>query len=88
MAQVTLLSQALQLLPRDSFNRVVKKRQSNKRSKGIGIWDYLVSKFYSHVADAQSVRDISNGLRSTIGDRNHLGVDRVPSKGSLSYSSV
>lgn len=85
MAQVTVLSQVLQLLPRDSFNRVVKKRQSNKHSKGISTWDHLVSMLYSHIADAQSVRDISNGLRSTLGDRNHLGVGRVPCKSSLSY---
>ena len=85
MAQVTVLSQVLQLLPRDSFNRVVKKRQSNKHSKGISTWDHLVSMLYGHIADAQSVRDISNGLRSTLGDRNHLGVGRVPCKSSLSY---
>ncbi|MDB2627875.1 DUF4372 domain-containing protein [Schleiferiaceae bacterium] len=63
MAQVTVLSQVLHLLPRDSFKRVVKKRQSNKHSKGISTWDHLVSMLYSHIADAQSVRDISNGLR-------------------------
>ena len=85
MAQVTVLSQVLQLLPRDSFNRVVKKHQSNKHSKGISTWDHLVSMLYSHIADAQSVRDIRNGLRSTLGDRKHLGVGRVPCKSSLSY---
>jgi hypothetical protein len=85
MAQVTVLSQVLHLLPRDSFKRVVKKRQSNKHSKGISTWDHLVSMLYSHIADAQSVRDISNGLRSTLGDRNHLGIGRVPCKSSLSY---
>ncbi len=58
MAQVTVLSQVLQLLPRDSFNRVVKKHQSNKHSKGISTWDHLVSMLFSHIADARSLRDI------------------------------
>jgi len=44
MAQVTVLSQVLQLLPRDSFNRVVKKHQSDKHSKGISTWDHLGSR--------------------------------------------
>ncbi len=85
MAQVTVLSQVLRLLPRDSFNRVVKKHQSNKHSKGISTWDHLVSMLFSHIADARSLRDISNGLRSTLGNRSHLGLSRVPGKSSLSY---
>ena len=85
MNQVTVLSQLFQLLPRDAFNRVVKKHQSDKHSKGISTWDHMVSMIYAHVADAQSLRDISNGLRSTLGNRSHLGLGRVPSKSSLSY---
>ncbi len=40
---------------------------------------------FSHIADARSLRDISNGLRSTLGNRSHLGLSRVPGKSSLSY---
>lgn len=40
--------------------------------------------FY-HLAGADSVRDISNGLRSITGKRVHLGMEAVPSKSSVSY---
>jgi hypothetical protein len=33
------------------------------------------------------VRDISNGLRSATGNLNHLGVNKAPSKSSISYQN-
>ncbi len=35
----------------------------------------------------QSVRDISNGLRSATGNLNHLGIQKAPSKSSVSYQN-
>jgi len=40
---------------------------------------------FCHLAQAGSVRDISNGLRSITGNLNHLGLSRAPSKSSVSY---
>jgi hypothetical protein len=40
---------------------------------------------FMQLADASSLRDISNGLRSATGDLNHLGVKKAPSKSSISY---
>lgn len=40
---------------------------------------------FCHFSSADSVRDISNGLRSTTGNLNHLGVGRAPSKSNISY---
>lgn len=85
MSQVTLLSQVVSLLPRHLFDRVVKKHQSDKHTKGITSWDHFISLLYCHIAKADSLRDISNGLRSTLGNRSHLGLKHVPSKSSLSY---
>lgn len=42
---------------------------------------------FSHFAKSQSVRDISNGLRSATGNLNHLGVEKAPSKSSISYQN-
>jgi hypothetical protein len=36
---------------------------------------------------SQSVRDISNGLRSATGNLNHLGINRAPSKSTISYQN-
>jgi len=40
---------------------------------------------FCHFSSADSVRDISNGFRSTTGNLNHLGVGRAPSKSNISY---
>ncbi|MFT7421105.1 MAG: hypothetical protein ACI9QN_002032, partial [Arcticibacterium sp.] len=36
--------------------------------------------FFCQFAKSQSVRDISNGLRSATGNLNHLGMLKAPSK--------
>lgn len=85
MSQITLLGQVIQLLPRDSFKKLVSHYQTDKHNKGISSWDHLVSMVFCHLAGADSVRDISNGLRSITGNRVHLGMEAVPSKSSVSY---
>jgi len=42
---------------------------------------------FCQFAKSQSVRDISNGLRSATGNLNHLGVSRAPSKSNISYQN-
>lgn len=34
-----------------------------------------------------SMVDISNGLRSATGNLNHLGINKAPSKSSISYQN-
>ena len=38
-------------------------------------------------AKNQSLHDISNGLRSATGNLNHFGINKVPSKSSISYQN-
>src|SRR5690606_37600028 len=59
--------------------------KSDLHSKGIDTWTHLVSMLFMQMADAGSLRDISNGLRSITGNLNHLGVVNAPCKSSLSY---
>ena len=87
MANVTLFSQIISLIDRSSFNRLVKKHNSNKHQKGYDSWTHLVAMLFCQFAKSQSVRDISNGLRSATGNLNHLGVQSAPSKSSVSYQN-
>ena len=43
---------------------------------------------FCHFAKSQSVRDISNGLRSATGNLNHLGIQTAPSKSTISYQNA
>ncbi len=81
----TLFSQILSYLDRTSFQKIVKRHKGDKHCKGLDSWTHLVAMLFMHFADVESLRDISNGLRSALGNLNHLGVQEAPSKSGLSY---
>ena len=87
MANITLFSQIISKLDRRSFTKLVNEKQSDKHQKGYNSWTHLVSMLFCQFAKSQSVRDISNGLRSATGNLNHLGVEKAPSKSSISYQN-
>jgi len=87
MPKITLLSQIIQVLDREHFNKLVNDLKTDKHQKGFNSWSHLISMIFSHLANSQSLRDISNGLRSATGNLNHLGNVRAPSKSNLSYQN-
>ena len=84
MVNINVFSQILGLVDRDIFNKLVQKYQCDKHHKGINSWTHFVSMLFCHLSSADSVRDISNGLRSTTGNMSHMGISRAPSKSNLS----
>ena len=87
MTNVTLFSQIISKLNRHNFSKLVKEKGTDKHQKGYSSWTHLVSMLFCQFAKSQSVRDISNGLRSATGNLNHLGVNKAPSKSSISYQN-
>lgn len=87
MSKLTLFAQIIGKLDRSKFKKLVKAHQSDKHQKGYNSWTHLVSMLFCQFAKSQSVRDISNGLRSATGNLNHLGVDKAPSKSTISYQN-
>ena len=84
-SNISLFAQAMTLMDRTLFNKIVTEHNSDKHHKGINSWTHLVTMVFMQLAGATSVRDISNGLRSATGNLNHLGVTTAPSKSSISY---
>ncbi len=83
---ITLFSQLLQGINRNHFKKAVNLYQTDKHNKGINSWTHLVSMLFLHLARANSIREVTNGLKSITGNLNHLGIDKkTPSKSSLSY---
>lgn len=82
---ITLFAQILQRLPKNNFQGLVKKYQTDKHSKGIDSWTHLVSMLFCQFSKSNSLRDIHYGLNSATGNLNHYGVQRSPNKSSLSY---
>ena len=87
MSNITLFSQIISKLDRGKFSKLIKDKQSDKHSKGFNSWTHLVSMLFCQFAKSQSVRDISNGLRSATGNLNHLGIGKAPSKSTISYQN-
>lgn len=87
MTNITLFSQIISKLSRPSFIKLVREYNTDKHSKGFNSWTHLVSMLFCQIAKSQSVRDISNGLRSATGNLNHLGIDKAPSKSTISYQN-
>ena len=87
MANITLFSQIISRLDRFSFSKLVAEKQADKHQKGYNSWTHLVSMLFCQFAKSQSVRDISNGLRSATGNLNHLGIQKAPSKSTISYQN-
>jgi len=87
MVNITLFSQIISKLDRSTFKKLVKSHKSDKHQKGFDSWSHLVSMLFCQFAKSQSVRDISNGLRSATGNLNHLGMLKAPSKSTVSYQN-
>ncbi len=87
MTNITLFSQIISKLDRLNFSKLVKEKETDKHQKGYNSWTHLVAMLFCQFAKSQSVRDISNGLRSATGNLNHLGVEKAPSKSSISYQN-
>lgn len=87
MVKVNLFSQIISKLDRGSFKSLVEEHQTDKHQKGYNSWTHLVSMLFCQFAKSQSVRDISNGLRSATGNLNHLGIQKAPSKSTISYQN-
>ena len=87
MVNVTLFSQIISKLDSSRFKKLVNTHQTDKHQKGFNSWSHLVSMLFCQFAKSQSIRDISNGLRSATGNLNHLGMLKSPSKSTLSYQN-
>jgi hypothetical protein len=84
----SLFSQLLQQIPRTTFSQLVRKHDSEKHAKGFTCWTQFVAMLFSHMAHADSLREICNGLECCLGKLQHLGVNKAPNKSTLSYANA
>ena len=87
MTNLTLFAQIVSNFDRYQFRKLVKEENSDKFNKGLDSWTHFISMIFCQFSKSNSLRDISNGLRSATGNLNHLGVKKAPSKSSISYQN-
>jgi hypothetical protein len=83
-----LFSQLLRHISRVRFETLVRKHDAERHSKGFTCWSQLVSMLFCHLAGADSLREICNGLACCLGKLVHLGVGRMPNKSTLAYANA
>lgn len=84
----SLFSQALSLVNRNAFDRLVREHGTERGAKGFGSWSQFVALLFAQLAGANSLREISDGLASCMGKLRHLGGMReAPARSTLSYAN-
>jgi hypothetical protein len=83
----SLFSQLLQHLPRLEFAALVKEHGAERGAKGFTCWTQCVAMLFCHLARADSLREICNGLSCCLGKLNHVGIERAPKKSTLAYAN-
>lgn len=84
----SLFSQVLGLISRMGFAKDAKAVKAERHAKGFSSWDHFVSMMFCQLAQAQSLREITNGLRCCVGKLNHLGMKEAPKRSTLSYANA
>ncbi len=69
MANITLFAQVIGLLPKENIKSIIRKAGTDKHCKGYNTWSRLISMIFCQFSNCDSVRDISNGLKSATGIR-------------------
>jgi len=80
-----LFGQILQITPRLDFYKLARKHKVERNAKGFSSWDQYVAMLFCQLAQAKSLREISDGLAVTCGKLNHLGLQTAHNKSTLSY---
>jgi hypothetical protein len=84
----SLFTQILSLFQRSVFARHVRELRAEHRAKGFTCWDQLVAMLFCQLAQARSLREISDGLKSCAGRLQHLGLTSEPKRSTLSYANA
>lgn len=83
----SLFNQLLHHFPRTEFAGLVKTTKAERHARGFTCWAQFVAMLFCHLAHADSLRIISNGLSCCLGKLKHLGISAAPSKSNLSYAN-
>lgn len=82
----SVFSQILNLFPRSEFAELVARHGAERQAKGFTCWTQFVAMTFCQLGRAQSLREITDGLRACEGKLRHLGID-APARSTLAYAN-
>lgn len=80
-------AQALSLINRYEFARLVTEHRADRRTKGFSCWDQFVAMLFCQMAAANTLREICYGLATALGKLVHLGLNEAPKRSTLAYAN-
>ena len=83
----SLFSQILNEISSSRFAVLTEETGNDRNAKGFTSWMQLVSMLFSHLAMADSLREITNGLICCNGKIRHLGMASPPKRSTLAYAN-
>ena len=83
----SLFNQLLHHFSRTEFAALVKETKAERHARGFTCWGQFVAMLFCHLAHADSLRLICNGLSCCLGKLKHLGMAAAPSKSGLAYAN-
>ena len=83
----SIFSQLLQLFPRDDFEKAVRRLQAEREARGFICRGQFVAMLYCQLAQAHSLREITQGLAANEGKLKHLGLNGAPKRSTLAYAN-
>jgi hypothetical protein len=84
----SLFSQILSLFQRSTFAHHAHELKAEYHARGFSSWDQFVAMLFCQLAQARSLREISDGLKSCEGKLKHLGLEQEPKRSTLSYANA
>lgn len=84
----SLFTQILSLFQRSDFEGHVRELKAEYHARGFSCWEQFVAMLFCQLAQARSLREISDGLKSCEGRLKHLGLEREPKRSTLSYANA
>ena len=80
----SIFKQMVGLVDRRQFDRAVKKTKAERHARGFDCWSQFIAMLFCQLGNAESLREICNGLAASEGKLKHLGA-QLPSRSTLSY---
>jgi len=81
----SIFGQILSIFDKNNLKKASVKHNADKHSKGFSSKDHFISMLFCQFAYSKSLREICDGLKSSLDKTIHLGLMRLPTKSNLSY---
>jgi hypothetical protein len=75
-----IFKQLLKFIPRDKFDMLTIKHQTDRYYKTFDSWTHLVTMLFGTLSRCDSMGEICDGMQALTGKLNHLGLDKSPAK--------